>query len=288
MSTLYGPGPERPDPLRPVVDLAGLPVRDAEGRRAGTVYGSLADARTGLIRYIDIALEDDAGRHVLVPIGHARVERAPGGGGDVRLRAAVREELKEIPPFTGPRDRARLDDDYQRAVLAAHGRFFYGERYYAHPAFDHSGAYAGPHPILTGPVEREERTRLAPLSSLPAFRIPPDEPDIRGWPVHTADGEWTGTVSDLVVDPPERKIRYLVIGERRHEPREVMLPVGLVRIEPATRCVDTPVLTDDDLDTMPAAPGRSITRADERRLLERLEDRLDGARLFERPDFRAA
>ncbi|MFW6202032.1 MAG: PRC-barrel domain-containing protein [Gemmatimonadota bacterium] len=288
MSTLYGPGPERSEPLRPVSDLSGLPVRDAEGRPAGTVYGSLADARTGLIRYIDLALEGGDGRHVLVPIGHARVERGPAGGGDIRLRAAVRDELEEIPPFVGPRDAARIDDAYQRAVLGAHGRFFYGERYYAHPAFDHSGAYAGPHPILTGPVEREERTRLAPLSSLPAFRVPPGEPDVRGWPVRTAEGEWTGTVRDLVVDPPERKVRYIVIGDRRHERREVMLPVGFVRIEPAMRWVDTPVLTDADLDALPPAPGRTITRADERRLLDRLEARLDGERLFQRPDFRAA
>ena len=75
MATLYGPGPAQPEPLRPLSDLAGTPVDDVEGQSAGTVYGALAEAETGLVRYFDVALPD-GDRHVLVPIGHARLERS--------------------------------------------------------------------------------------------------------------------------------------------------------------------------------------------------------------------
>lgn len=281
MNRLYGPSPGEPEPLRPVADLAGLFVDDAEGRPTGEVYGSLADARSGLVRYIDVALAD-SDRHVLVPIGHARVERRDGHG-HVRLRAAVRDELDEIPPASP--EPVTPDRDLERAVLAAHGRFFYGERYYAHPAYDHSGLYAGEHPIVGGEAEPgEEPSGLAPLSSLPAFRVSPHEPDVRGWPFHTASGERAGTVRDLIVDPTARRVRYIVV-ERAGGRNDVMLPVGFVRIEADARRVDAPVLTRDDLDALPPAPGRSITRRDEERLRRRLRDRLEGERLFDRPDF---
>lgn len=281
MSTLYGPGPEEPEALRPGTDLAGLPVVDAAGRPSGEVYGTLTDADSGLIQYIDLAL-DRSDRHVLVPVGHTRVEREDGRA-HVRLRAAVRDELDDIPSYE-PHD-ARIDDDYERAVLAAHGRFFYGERYYAHPAFDHSGLYAGEHPIVRGPTPKAEPSGRVRLSSLPAFRVSPGEPDVRGWPVHTADGRRAGVVRDLVVDPKARTVRYVVVGERTREPHEVMLPVGFLRIESDAHRVDAPVLTADDLDALPAAPGRSITRDDEDRIREILRDRLDGERLLGRPDF---
>src|SRR5690606_15893040 len=159
---LYGPSPEEPEPLRPVPDLEGTPVVDVEGHSAGTVHGSLAEERSGLIRYLDVALDED-NRHVLVPLGHVRLERERGRP-LLHLLGATREELHRIPPYDGER---RVDESYGRRIARAHGKLFHGERYYAHPAYDHRGLYAGDHPILRGPGIPHHRAPLQPLSTIP-------------------------------------------------------------------------------------------------------------------------
>ncbi len=174
-------------PLRPVRDLAGIHVRDASGVTIGSIWGSLADAHTGLIRYLDVAL-DDPPRHVLVPIGHARLramETTNGGvtragtlsdAHELRLRAALLEELTAIPAYTPA---GNVDEGYEHALLRAHGQLFHGERYYAHPAFDHRGFYAGPHPLAREPGEPAD-SGLQPLRRLRGYRLAREEPDVRG------------------------------------------------------------------------------------------------------------
>jgi hypothetical protein len=134
--------------LRAVPDLAGVPVEDASGLSVGRLFGALAEANSGLLRYIDLSLER-VERHVLVPIGHARFREEDRNGPRVRLRAALLEELEQIPPF--PADVANIDDPFERALLEAYGRSFHGERYYAHPSYDHDGIYAGEHPVIPPP-----------------------------------------------------------------------------------------------------------------------------------------
>src|SRR5436853_122536 len=83
------------EPRRPVLDLAGAPVMDTHGHYAGELYGALAEVDSGLLRYVDLALFN-APRHVLVPIGHTRVDRKADRV-EVQLRAATREELCNMP-----------------------------------------------------------------------------------------------------------------------------------------------------------------------------------------------
>lgn len=286
MAKLYGPGPEPAEPLRPVGDMAGLPVDDAAGRPAGEVYGALAEARSGLIRYVDLQLAG-SDRHVLVPVGHTRVRRAHGQN-RLHLRAATREDLSEIPPYEV--DPEQLDDRYQRMLLTRYGRLFYGERYYAHPAFDHSGLYAGEHPIVREPTPAAPApTGLLPLSDLPAFRVVEQEPDIRGWPVRSGKDEHVGRLADLMVDPDAHRVRYAVVEADDGVPRRTLLPVGFLQIDARTERVRLPVLTAEDVRALPAYnPDRPITRTDEDRLRHSLEARLDGRRRFQRPDFSPA
>jgi hypothetical protein len=286
MESSTPPGEEswrEPEPLKAAPDLSGAPVEDANGELAGTVYASLADASSGLIRYLDLALEG-TDRHILVPLGHAEVSQDPEKP-EVHLRAAAREELEGIPPYEPSRQ--ALDDFYQRAVLNAHGRLFHGERYYAHPAYDHSGLYAGTHPIIRDLEAPAPPSALHPLGALPGFHIADGEPDIRGWRVLDGHGEPAGRVDELLVDGEAERVRYAVVTPEEGRGRQVAIPVGYLQIDPSAHDVHTPALTKGDLAALPPYHPGAFGRAEEERVREVLDERLDGERRFDRPDFRS-
>ncbi|HET9986754.1 MAG TPA: PRC-barrel domain-containing protein [Longimicrobiales bacterium] len=272
------PDDERPEPLQPVPDLAGTPAADAHGTYFGEVFGTLAEPGSGLIRYLDVDVHG-TDRHVLVPIGHARIQRH-GEVPEVRLRAATRADLETIPTFEPD---APLDDIFEGQVLAAHCRLFAGARYYAHPAYDHGGLYAGEHPIVA-PAIAVPQAALTPLSQLPGFRVAEGEPDVRGWRVVDCRGDEVGVIDDLVVDPAARKVRYALARIEGGAP--LLLPVGLLALDAEAARVRVAGLSGEDLGTLPPAPSDAITRAAEDELRVALDARLQGARRFDRPDFR--
>ena len=280
MARLYGPGPEDPPRLIPTADLAGLSTRDVEDRPVGELFGALAEEGTGLIRYLDVALAT-AKRHVLVPIGHARVDRSSVPP-RVRLRAATFEDLMEVPEFE-PAD-TEVDRLYQDRLMHAHGRLFYGSRYYAHPAYDHRGLYAGEHPVA-GPEEAvAEEPRLRALSDLKGFRVAGGENDIRGWRMVDRRSRDVGEVTELLVDVPAKQVRYVVVWLDGAD-RAAALPVGYLAIDAAARQVTAGDLTRDDVLLLPVYEP-PLTRAAENRIHTALEGRLTGDRYFARPDFR--
>jgi len=284
-------------PLRPVRDLAGIIVRDASGVAIGSIWGALTDARTGLVRYVDISLAE-GGRHVLVPIGHARLrprdvsredQEDEGVASDIRiddvtsayelrLRAALLEELSGIPAYLPPAD---LDEDYEHAIVRAHGELFHGQRYYAHPAFDHRGLYAGAHP-LSRDTGRSLNSGLEPLRSLVGYRIAREEPDVRGWPLVGADGETLAVIDDLIVDVEAEQVRYLAV---RHATRRVLLPIGFLEIDTDRSLVLAPALLADDLLQLPAWTGGTVERPVEEEVRDAFDEIFRGARRYELPDF---
>lgn len=277
MARLYGPGPGDPPPLIATGDLAGLSANDAEDRPVGELFGTLSDERTGLIRYLDLALRGVA-RHVLVPIGHVRID------GDsvltrIRLRAATHEDLLAVPEFQ--HRTTQMTGGYQRRLMEAHGRLFYGSRYYAHPAYNHDGIPATP----ADRPEAPERPTLRPVSELESLRLPRDESRIPGLDVDDAEGEHVGTVSDLIVEAGARRVRYAVIDLADLD-RQAALPIGYVRADPAEGRARTPALTVEDIRLLPPYQP-PLTRADENRLQAAIEGRLTGERYFDRADFRA-
>ena len=283
MARLYGPGPEDPPRLIPTTDLAGLSTTDVEDRPVGELFGALAEEGTGLIRYLDVSLPS-AHRHVLVPIGHARVDRESVPP-RVRLRAATFEDLMAVPAFV-PKD-TEVDRAYQDQVMAAHGQLFYGSRYYAHPAYDHRGLYAGEQPVATGEeaaVEPPAEPRLRPLAELKGFRVAGEETDIRGWTLVDRRGDEAGEVRELLVDVPAKQVRYVVVWLTEPE-RGAALPVGYLEIDDSAGQVVTPALTREDIRLLPAYDP-PLTRAFENRIHAALEGRLTGDRYYNRPDFR--
>ena len=272
-------GAAPPRPLRAVRDLAGIAVRDASGIPIGSLWGALADVDTGLIRYLDVALEP-LPTHVLVPIGHARMHEEHAEP-EVRLRAALLEELTGIPPFDPG---TPVDAGFESALLRAHGRLFHGERYYAHPAYDHRGLYAGRHPI-----ERDTGVRadagLHPLRKLPGFRIVRDEPDVRGWPLLGASGAQLGVVADLIVDVDAEDVRYLVLA--RNDGQHVLIPIGFLEIDDVRAHMRAPGMLEADLARLPAYTGGAVERSLETAVRTAIEEAYRGERIYELPDYRS-
>jgi hypothetical protein len=275
---IVGDAPHDSAALRAVPDLGGLPVEDATGIPVGKLFGALVETETGLVRYIDLSLTT-LDRHVLVPIGHARV-REDGEGPCIRLRAALLEELEQIPPF--PAEVAHIDDPFERSLLEAYGRSFHGERYYAHPSYDHHGVYAGEHPVV-GEAEVEGDTALKRLSYLPGWRVARGEADIRGWPLRLDDGAEV-EIRDLVVEPAAETVRY-VVADSPDGTGARLLPIGLLHIAESDRTVLTNCLTAADLDALPAYEGGGVARAHEDQLHAALR-KVSGRRLYRLPDYR--
>lgn len=278
MPRIYGPEPGSPPPLVSTTDLAGLSASDVEGAPVGELVGALSEEPTGLIRYLDISIRN-AGKHVLVPIGHARIDRESVPP-RIRLRAATHEDLISVPAFV--EDQTRIDSEYHEEVLGAHGRLFYGSRYYAHPAYDHTAIYVGESPVVdaAAPAEGEGPQALADLDAL---KLSWRGPDLRGWDVVDEDDQAVGTITDFLVEGRARNVRYVVL-DLDSPRRPTVLPVGYVSVDRHAGKVRIPALTVEDIRLLPAYEP-PLTRAEENRLHAAIEGRLTGERYFDRPDF---
>jgi hypothetical protein len=270
--------PEQPaGDFRAVSDLAGTPVADAGGRPIGSLFGALAEADSGLLRYLDLSL-DETPRHVLVPIGHARVHEKDDAPA-VRLRAAVLDDLLDVPIYDPG---TPLDLPAEHEILAAHGRCFYGERYYAHPAYDHSGLAAGGPETLIGAASAEGVT---PLSALPDMRVASGDADPRGWLLRGQNDVPLGEVTELLVDPGQRAVRYVAV-RRSGDDATILVPVGFLLLERGAGIASAPGLLPDDLATLPAWDGGPVDRAHEDAVRRALLAALLPDRRDVLPDFR--
>lgn len=278
MVRLYGPGPGSPPPLVSTADLAGLATSDVEGAPVGELVGALSEVATGLIRYLDISIRA-AGKHVLVPIGHARIDREAVPP-RVRLRAATHEDLLAVPEYV--EDQTAVDAAYQEQVMESHGQLFYGSRYYAHPAYDHSSLHAGDAPIV-GAVAPAEGTGLQPLSEMGVLRVSDGGPDLTDWLVVDEDGENVGRVADFLLESASGRVRYAVLN-LDFPKRQAVLPVGYVAVDEGSDQVQVPALSVEDIRLLPPYEP-PLTRAEENRLHAAIEGRLTGERYFHRPDF---
>jgi hypothetical protein len=268
--------------LRSVPDLRGVRVEDASGIPVGELFGTLAEAETGLLRYVDLELTT-LDRHVLVPIGHARVhEGARGDEPCIRLRAALLEQLEQVPPFAT--DVAHIDDPFERALLEAYGRTFHGERYYAHPAYDHDGIYVGEHPVVADD-DGDGGAPLSRLAYLSGWRVADGEPDIRGWPLVLAGDGSRLEVSDLIVDTRAERVRYAVVPTPDDSGAR-LIPVGYLRVEGAAGKVVAEGFTAEDVVGLPPYGGGGVTRVAEDNLNAALRRTFSGRRRYLLPDFR--
>lgn len=78
--------------------------------------------------------------------------------------------------------------------------------------------------------------QLARLHELNDFKVADGDPDVRGWPVRTSDGQRAGKVDDLIVDTGAMQVRYLDVEldrntMRLNEDRHVLVPISDARLD---------------------------------------------------------
>jgi photosynthetic reaction center H subunit len=266
------------EPLRAVPDLAGTPVIDVEGHHVGQLHGSIVEVESGMLRYLDVELASEP-RHVLIPMGHVRIEQHLGKT-EVQLRAATREELKEVPEHADA-DLCSLDHE---SLLDAHGRAFCGERYYSHPAFDHHAVFVGDQPIIRAGTPAGVTRDLALLGEAKEYRLANDQPDVRGWTLLGCSEERIGVVRDLVVDTAREAVRYALIDLENGEPPR-LVPIGYLEPEPGGGALRAAGLERTDVEGIPAYPLDELTRAREEAVRAAIHENLKGKRRFQRRDF---
>ena len=83
---------------------------------------------------------------------------------------------------------------------------------------------------------RDNDLRLARLEELKGFKVAEGDPDIRGWEVRTPDDRKVGKVEELIVDPAERRVRYMEVKVDRKaldidDDRHILIPIGTARLK---------------------------------------------------------
>lgn len=124
-------------------DVRGWDVITADGRRVGEVDQLMVDTQALKVRYLDVDLED-SDRHVLVPIGRARLERDDHR---VVLDQMTASEVMALPEY----GTSGLTRDYETSLRQSFDRDFTGgtaagtaltgQDFYAHDAYDDDRFY---------------------------------------------------------------------------------------------------------------------------------------------------
>lgn len=122
-------------------------------------------------------------------------------------------------------------------------------------------------------INRNSDKHLFRLGELNDYKVASDNPDVRGWTVVDRDNQAFGTISELIVDPKQEKVRYLDVtrkGEAATGNEEhLLIPVGVARIDDND---DRVIVRDVDatlLNSYPAHRGDVITRDYEYEVVKR-------------------
>lgn len=121
-------------------DVRGWEVLASDGRKIGEVDELLVDARAMKVRYLDVDVDGalagrDGERHVLIPIGYARLDRE---GTRVLVDGLASADVGGVPAY----DQGPLTREYESSVR----RSFRGDEaaeddFYAGDAFDDARFY---------------------------------------------------------------------------------------------------------------------------------------------------
>ena len=127
-------------------DVRGWEVLASDGRKIGEVDNLLIDTAAMKVRYLDVDLDDgliEAGdnRHILIPIGYARLDE---GDDQIRVSALASTDIRGLPDYT----HEPLTREYEATVRRGFDTDFDGEAevveetdFYAHEGYDQDRFY---------------------------------------------------------------------------------------------------------------------------------------------------
>jgi sporulation protein YlmC with PRC-barrel domain len=115
--------------------------------------------------------------------------------------------------------------------------------------------------------ENEHELRQLTALSSSEFEIKDGQPDIIHWNVVNSAAQSLGTVTDLLFDEAEQKVRYLVLNLEgniwKMAAREVLIPIGVAELDAAHDHVILPNITAQQLMVLPDyVRGHAVISAD--------------------------
>lgn len=102
-------------------DVRGWKVLGSDGRKIGEVDNLLVDRTAMKVRYLDVDLDDDGGedRHILVPIGYARLDEEDDR---VFVDGLSSTDVAALPAY----DHSPVTREYEASVRSRFDRGFTG------------------------------------------------------------------------------------------------------------------------------------------------------------------
>lgn len=115
--------------------------------------------------------------------------------------------------------------------------------------------------------ENEHEMRQLKALSKSNFEVKDGQPDITGWKTVNATNHCLGTVTDLLFDEEEQKVRYLVLNLAGNiwkiSDREVLIPIGVAELDAARDLVILPHITAQQMMLIPDyIEGHAVISAD--------------------------
>jgi len=98
------------------------------------------------------------------------------------------------------------------------------------------------------------------------FEIKDGQPDIINWEVKNSSEDKIGTVSDLLFDEENNKVRYIVLSLEGNiwqlEERKVLIPIGVAELDKENDDVILPNITTQQLNVLPDYDGDIVVSTD--------------------------
>jgi sporulation protein YlmC with PRC-barrel domain len=109
------------------------------------------------------------------------------------------------------------------------------------------------------------------------FEIVNGEPDVTDWEVMNEHGEKIGDVDDVLFDAESRKVRYLIIDMEINtlmleNPYQVLIPIGLAKIDENEDQVILTNITEKQLNELPKYERGKVTPEYEMRIRDIIEE----------------
>ncbi|RYF09549.1 MAG: PRC-barrel domain containing protein [Flavobacteriales bacterium] len=118
-------------------------------------------------------------------------------------------------------------------------------------------------------TERTANIGLVELSAS-AYEVTPGQADIIGWSVVDESGAKKGTVRDLLIDPEQEAVRYIIVDLDgtffTAVEKAVLIPIGYAELGTTKEEVVIPVMEQLQYEKMPAYVGGEVTRDTEMKI----------------------